>query len=91
MNMQVLLLNLNAIVCFIIAIRSLAWRVFNRSTNLRQSFLMYFLVISCATISIRTLTGGYLYADWAESIINTILCFICIFKPKVIYHLGESQ
>nr|WP_274603510.1 phage holin family protein [Erwinia persicina] len=39
---------------------------------------VYFLILSCAAVTIRTLTGEYYFADWSEAVINAALCLFCL-------------
>ncbi|WP_072017583.1 phage holin family protein [Erwinia typographi] len=77
---QLFLLNANAIICAFISVKVFLWRLKHRPNNLMNACITYFVIISCAAIAIRTLTGEYMYADWAETVINFSLFIISLVK-----------
>ncbi|CAH2926346.1 MAG: hypothetical protein CPSOU_4943 [uncultured Paraburkholderia sp.] len=54
------------------------WRLSYRPDSFLQGLIIYFLIISCAAVTIRTLTGEYYFADWSEAVINAALCLFCL-------------
>lgn len=76
--LQPVLLNVNAVVCAVTAGRLLLWRLKSRPASFLQGLTVYFLILSCAAVTIRTLTGEYYFADWSEAVINAALCLFCL-------------
>lgn len=76
--LQPVLLNVNALVCAATAVRLLLWRLSHRPGGFLRGLIIYFLIVSCAAVAIRTLTGEYYFADWAEAVINAALCLFCL-------------
>jgi hypothetical protein len=74
MNTQILLLNLNAIVCFLIVIRLMTYRRGNSRHRPVAAWFAYVLIVACAAVFLRIVTGSYHKADWAETLINVIMC-----------------
>lgn len=74
MNTQILLLNLNAIVCFLIVIRLMTYRRGNSRHRPVAAWFAYALIVACAAVFLRIVTGSYHKADWAETLINVIMC-----------------
>lgn len=77
---QHILLSLNAIVCAVIVIRLITFerRNFQFSYSWFFSTIVYLLVISNATIVIRTLTGDMAHLDWTCLMNNLLLCVALI-------------
>lgn len=82
---QPVLLNVNAIVCAVAAGRVFFWRLSHRPGNLIQGVVIYFIVISCAAVPARVISGEYYYTDWSETIINISLCLFCLLKGGNIF------
>lgn len=92
--LQSFLLNVNAVVCAVTAGMLFTWRLSHCPASFMQGLVIYFLIVACATVSIRTLTGEYYYADWSEAVINAALCLFCILKAGNIFeqkHSHENQ
>lgn len=81
---QPVLLNVNAGRLFF-------WRFSHRPTSFMQGLVIYFLIVSCATVTIRTLTGEYYYADWSEAVINAALCLFCLLKVGNLFEQEPSH
>lgn len=77
---QTALLNINAIVCAVTAVRLFLWRLSTSPTGFWQAGVIYALIVACATVCIRTLTGDYYFADWSEAVINAALCLFSFMR-----------
>lgn len=89
--LQPFLLNVNAVVCGVTAGRLFSWRLSRRPASFMQGLVIYFLIVSCATVTIRTLTGEYYYADWSEAVINAALCLFCLLKAGNLFEQEPSH
>lgn len=74
MIFETFLLNANAIICAITALRLLTFRRGKAQHNRLMGWLSWLLVVSTASVTIRVLTGEYFYTDWTEVLINLLLC-----------------
>lgn len=74
MTLNILLLNINAITCFLIAARLLTFKRGTSRHNLIGSAFAYLLIVACSAVTIRIISGAYVQADFAETIINITLC-----------------
>lgn len=81
MTLQILLLNVNAIVCFLIAVRLFTFRRGEKQHNWVGSVFACILIVACFAIAIRIITGEYHKADWAETAINITLC-ISLYRSR---------
>lgn len=89
--LQVALLNINAVTCAMIAVRIFLWRMTHRPANTVVSVMNYFLIISCAAVTIRTLTGDYYHADWSEAFINIVMCLMAFRWSGNLFQNGENH
>lgn len=74
MHYETLLLNANAVICAVTAIRLMTFRRGNASHNRLMGWLAWLLTVSAGSVTIRVLTGDYNYTDWTEVLINLLLC-----------------
>jgi len=74
MTFETFLLNANAIICAITAVRLLTFRRGKAQHNRLMGWLSWLLIVSTASVTIRVLTGEYFYTDWTEVLINLLLC-----------------
>lgn len=92
MNTQILLLNINAIVCFLIVIRLLTFRRGKSRHRPVAAWFAYVLIVACAAVFLRIVTGSYHKADWAETLINVVMCAsLFAAKGNVMHLIGGKQ
>lgn len=87
MTINILLLNINAITCFLIAARLLTFQRRTSSHNWVGSAFAYVLIVACAAVTIRIVTGTYIRADLAETIINITLCVSLFLSRGNVMHI----
>lgn len=87
MTLNILLLNINAITCFLIAARLLTFkRGISRHSRIGSAFA-YVLIVACAAVTIRIIAGSYEKADLAETIINITLCISLLLSKGNVMHI----
>ncbi|WP_330452103.1 phage holin family protein [Pantoea agglomerans] len=92
MTYETFLLNANAIICAITAARLLTFRRGRSPHNHLMGWLAWLLAVSAASVTIRVLTGEYLYTDWTEVLINLLLCVaVCRARGNVGHLLRGKQ
>lgn len=74
MTYETFLLNANAIICAITAMRLLTFRRGKSPHNRLMGWLAWLLTVASGAVTIRVLTGEYAYTDWTEVLINLLLC-----------------
>ncbi|MCW0974142.1 phage holin family protein [Pantoea sp. JV6] len=74
MTYETFLLNANAIICGVTALRLLTFRRGQLPHNRRVAWFAWLLTVMTASVTIRVLTGEYAYTDWTEVLINLLLC-----------------
>lgn len=89
---QSYLLTLNAVVCLLIIFRIITYRRNGAQHRPHAAWFAWLLLVACFAVVVRTLTGHYPRADWAEFLINvSLLIAVCaasgnvnklFFKPK---------
>ncbi|WP_140918196.1 phage holin family protein [Limnobaculum xujianqingii] len=75
------LLTLNVVICLLIIIRLATFRRRGKSHNQTQSYLSYFLIVACFVVIVRIVFKQYVYIDWAETLLNSVLC-IAIYAAR---------
>jgi len=84
MNVETFLLNVNAIICAITTARLLTFRRGKAKHNRLMGWLAWLLTVATASVTIRVLTGEYVYTDWSEVLINLLLCMaVCRARGNV--------
>jgi hypothetical protein len=73
MTFDLLLLNANALICVLIALRLMFYQK-KRCMRSWMSVLAYFIIIAAAWIAIRILWGDITQADAAQVFLNLFLC-----------------
>lgn len=92
MNVETFLLNANAIICAITAMRLLTFRRGKSPHNRLMGWLAWLLTVSAASVTIRVWTGEYFYTDWTEVLINLLLCVaVCRARGNVGHLLRGKQ
>ncbi|WP_191923170.1 phage holin family protein [Pantoea agglomerans] len=92
MSYENVLLSANAIICAITATRLLTFRRGRSPHNRLMGWLAWLLTVSAASVTIRVLTGEYLYTDWTEVLINLLLCVaVCRARGNVGHLLRGKQ
>ncbi|WP_223814474.1 MULTISPECIES: phage holin family protein [unclassified Pantoea] len=87
-----LMLNANAVICAITAMRLLTFRRGKSQHNRLMGWLAWLLTVSAASVTIRVLTGEYFYTDWTEVLINLLLCVaVCRARGNVGHLLRGNQ
>src|SRR5471030_1284516 len=81
MTLQHIILNVNAIVCFLIAVRIFTFRRGNSAHSWVGGFSAYILIVACIAITVRIITGEYQKADLAETTINITLC-VALYRSR---------
>lgn len=75
---QPYLLTLNAVVCLLIIFRIVTYRRNGAPHKPHAAWFAWFLLVACFAVIVRTLTGHYSHADWAEFLINvSLLIAVC--------------
>lgn len=74
MTWETFLLNANAIICAVTAIRLLTFRRGKTVHSRLMGFIAWLLTVASGAVTIRILTGEYFYTDWTEVLINLLLC-----------------
>lgn len=72
------LLTLDGIACACIALSLMAYRRKGSVHRPIATCFAYVLLVSCASVTIRILTGDYIHADWSETLINVTLCIVVL-------------
>lgn len=81
---QWLMLNANALICAVTAIRLMTFRRGKSTHNRLMGWLAWLLTVSTGAVTIRVLTGEYFYTDWTEVLINLLLCVaVCRVRGNV--------
>lgn len=68
------LLTVNAIACGATAFRLMAYRRNGATHRPIVTFFAWLLIVACASVTIRILTGDYQSANWSETLINIGFC-----------------
>jgi len=72
------LLIVDAVTCAVITVRMLLYRRNGARHRPVASFFAWLLIVASASVTIRVLTGDYIYANWSETLINAALCIAVI-------------
>lgn len=91
MSYQTVLLSINAVACGLIAVRLLMYRRQGAAYRFAGAGFAYALIIACAAVVIRVVTGHYLFADWAETLINLTLCAAVYTARGNVMHLFRRK
>lgn len=91
MNYTMLILNINALACFLTTVRLLSFRRGKGRHRPLVSWCAYILIVACATVFIRIITGKYHHADWGETAINIMLSIVILLSKGNITHLFKSK
>ncbi len=91
MNFSTLILNINAVACFLTAVRLLSFRRGYGRHRPLVSWCAYILIVASATVFIRIITGKYHHADWGETAINIILSISIFLSKGNLMHLFKSK
>ncbi|QBH95980.1 phage holin family protein [Limnobaculum zhutongyuii] len=75
------LLAINVVICALIIIRLMTFRRGNKKHNPTRAYLSYFLAVACFVVIVRIVFKQYVYIDWAETVLNLVLC-IAIYSAK---------
>lgn len=80
MNWNSFLLDVNAIVCFTIALRLMLFRrhKFSIPYHLGYSVFAYIMILINGTIVIRIMTGEYSHTDWSTVLNNIFICALLL-------------
>ncbi|HHQ6537940.1 TPA: phage holin family protein [Serratia fonticola] len=71
-------LTVNAFACGATAFQLMAYRRNGATHRPVITFFAWLLIVACASVTIRTLTGDYHQANWSETLINVALCIAVI-------------
>ncbi|MFB0711454.1 phage holin family protein [Buttiauxella noackiae] len=74
MNWESLLLNANATVCLLIAVRLMFFQRNGRRHRRIMAWLAYVVILAAAYIPFRIWFGQYSHVDPAELLINSMVC-----------------
>lgn len=74
LNWEWLLLNANAVVCMLIAIRLMFFQRNGRKHHRSMAVLAYIIILAAGYISFRIWFGQYVHVDPAELLLNFIIC-----------------
>ena len=93
MNWNLLLLEVNAVVCSIIVIRLILFRrhKFDLTYHLGYSIFSYAMIVINGTIVIRILTGEYTHVDWSTVLNNTFICITLLCSGGSIKRIMRSD
>lgn len=91
MTFQIVLLNINAIVCILIAIRIFTFRRGQSRHSWVGSSFAYVLLVACIAIVVRIITGEYTKADLAETTINLTLCISLYQSRGNVMHIFRKR
>lgn len=78
MNINWLLINIDALACFFIVVR-LLFCEYAEKKNFFISIITYLLILASAWIPFRIWFGYYVQPDYAGCFINVFMCF-CIWR-----------
>lgn len=73
MNVNCILLSINAFICAVISIRLITFKRGKREYNRIMAFIAWLLTIASGTVTIRVIFGEYFYTDWSETLINIVI------------------
>jgi len=82
---------LNVVFCILIIFRIVIWRRNGKRYRPFISLLAWLLVVSCAAVIMSLLSGYYRVADWAETLINGLLCTAVYYSSGNIAHLFKFR
>jgi uncharacterized membrane protein len=88
---QTVLLSINAVACGLIAVRLLMYRRHGAVHRMVGAWFAYALIVACAAVVIRVVTGHYPFADWAETLINLTLCAAVYTARGNVMHLFRRK
>lgn len=72
--MNEFMLTVNAIACGASAFRLMAYSRNGATHRPAITFFAWVLIVACASVTIRVLTGDYTQANWSETLINAGFC-----------------
>lgn len=87
MTFEHFLLNANAIICAITAIRLLTFRRGPSKHNSFMALTAWALTVATGAVTIRVVTGEYFHTDWTEVLINLLLCIAVLRTRGNVGHL----
>lgn len=86
MIINIVLLNINAIVCFLTALRLMTFQRKDSDHNWIGSVFAYVLIVACAAVTIRIITGDSVKINPAETFINITLCISLFLSRGNVMH-----
>ncbi|NLS53760.1 phage holin family protein [Hafnia alvei] len=86
-----LLLNINAIVCFLTALRMMTFQRKDSDHNWVGSVFAYVLIVACAAVTIRIITGDIIKINPAETLINITLCVSLFLSRGNVMHFFKRR
>ncbi|CNL62667.1 phage holin family protein [Yersinia aldovae] len=86
-----ILITLNAISCSLIALRLIAFQRNGAGYNRAASLCAFVLIAASGTVAIRIAFGQYAHADPAETLLNLALCVVVFTAKGNIRHLTRPM
>lgn len=91
MIINIVLLNINAIVCFLTALRLMTFQRKDNNHNWVGSLFAYALIVACAAVTIRIIAGDNIRINLAETLINITLCVSIFLSRGNVMHFFKRR